>query len=566
MNKKFSMALSLAVIAAMLITSLALADNVVNDIDAVGDYTFTAPGSATIGYKINPAAAGDPQSGCNASDGSPATVTLTIPAGVTASTTTLIFTACNAFQNVTFTSSTPGNYAINVSSISDSGAGSYNNQANFTLYVNAPPPPSDTTAPTAAPTLSGTPGTNSWYTSDVTVTWNWSDNAGGSGINSNNCPATSTSSGEGSLTVSADCYDLAGNKGTASVNVNVDKTAPTISFVGPSTSAWYNADVTANWSCTDATSGPVSASVSGAASGEGNAVPATGTCVDLAGLTASNTQNFKIDKTAPTATANAAPPANGFGWNNTSVTVSYSGNDGSGSGIAFCDAADVLSTEGAGQTASGTCTDNAGNVSAPATATINIDLTLPLVSLVGGPADGGTYYFSFVPAAPTCNASDTLSGLDGSCSVSGYSAAIGSHTVSATATDKAGNSASDSAAYTVNAWTLNGFYQPVDMNGVYNTVRNGSTVPLKFEAFAGTTELTATSIVKSFVQTRITCDTSATIDEIEVTSTGGTSLRYDATAGQFIQNWQTPRQAGACYRVTLTTQDGSALVAFFRLK
>jgi hypothetical protein len=300
MNKKFSMALSLAVIAAMLITSLALADNVVNDIDAVGDHTFTAPGSATIGYKINTAAAGDPQSGCNASDGSPATVTLTVPAGVTASTTLLTFTACNVFQNVTFTSSTPGSYAINVSSISDSGTGSYNNQANFTLYVNAPPPPADATAPTAAPTLSGTAGNNGWYTSDVTVTWNWSDNTGGSGIDTSQCPATSTSSGEGALTVSAECYDNAGNIGTASVNVNVDKTAPAISFVGPSTSAWYNADVTASWGCTDATSGPVNASVTGTASGEGNAVPATGTCVDMAGLSASDSQNFKIDKTAPT--------------------------------------------------------------------------------------------------------------------------------------------------------------------------------------------------------------------------------------------------------------------------
>jgi predicted secreted protein len=28
---------------------------------------------------------------------------------------------------------------------------------------------------------------------------------------------------------------------------------------------------------------------------------------------------------------------------------------------------------------------------------------------------------------------------------------------------------------------LKGFYQPVDMNGVYNIVKNGSTVPLKFE-------------------------------------------------------------------------------------
>jgi hypothetical protein len=116
------------------------------------------------------------------------------------------------------------------------------------------------------------------------------------------------------------------------------------------------------------------------------------------------------------------------------------------------------------------------------------------------------------------------------------------------------------------AWTLNGFYQPVDMNGVYNTIKGGSTVPLKFEVFAGSTELTALSTVKSFTQAKITCDSTALTDDVEVTTTGGTSLRYDATAGQFVQNWQTPKSAGTCYRVTMTTQDGSSLTAFFKLK
>ena len=45
-----------------------------------------------------------------------------------------------------------------------------------------------------------------------------------------------------------------------------------------------------------------------------------------------------------------------------------------------------------------------------------------------------------------------------------------------------------------------------------------------------------------------------------------TTLRYDTAAGQFVYNWQTPKQAGKCYSVTMTTQDGPSLVAFFRLK
>ena len=59
--------------------------------------------------------------------------------------------------------------------------------------------------------------------------------------------------------------------------------------------------MTVNWSCTDALSGPASASVSQTISTEGANQSATGTCLDLAGNSASNTQSgFNIDKTNPT--------------------------------------------------------------------------------------------------------------------------------------------------------------------------------------------------------------------------------------------------------------------------
>jgi len=43
-------------------------------------------------------------------------------------------------------------------------------------------------------------------------------------------------------------------------------------------------------------------------------------------------------------------------------------------------------------------------------------------------------------------------------------------------------------------------------------------------------------------------------------------LRYDTTAGQFVQNWKTPTGAGTCYKVTLTTVDDSTTAALFKLK
>lgn len=104
---------------------------------------------------------------------------------------------------------------------------------------------------------------------------------------------------------------------------------------------------------------------------------------------------------------------------------------------------------------------------------------------------------------------------------------------------------------------------------MYNTVKGGSTVPLKFEVFraGGNTELSDVSIItQPLMAAQISC-TSGVEDSIEVlSSTSGTSLRYDATGGQFIYNWQTPKKVGACYKVTVATKDGTSVSARFKLK
>ncbi|CAA9472775.1 MAG: hypothetical protein AVDCRST_MAG02-3875 [uncultured Rubrobacteraceae bacterium] len=211
-------------------------------------------------------------------------------------------------------------------------------------------------------------------------------------------------------------------------------------------------------------------------------------------------------------------------------------------------------------------TDKAGNTARGSFRVTVKDTIAPNnIQFVGGPADGASYDFGDVPAQPTCTAVDGGSGLD-SCVVSGYSTAVGNHTLTATATDKAGNKDTKTLSYTVKPYTFNGFYQPVDMGGVYNTVKGGSTVPLKFELFKGATELTDTTAIKSLQATKVTCQSGATIDDIETVATGATSLRYDATGGQFIYNWKTPTGAGTCYKVTVTAQDGSTLSAFFKMK
>jgi hypothetical protein len=548
--------------------AVALADNVQNDVVAGGNDTFVEGGSSTVNYRIA-ANSGDGETGCNATTSSPATVTIILPAGVTATPGSLSFTSCSTDKSVVFGSSTPGDYEI-TASVSDTGAGSYNtNPAKFTLHVLTAPPPSDTTPPVITPTVVGTLGDNGWYVSDVTVSWLVED--GESAISSSTgCDPTTINADTAGTTLTCEATS-AGGTSSQSVTIKRDATAPTIlgsASPAANTNGWNNTDVTVSFTCGDNLSGVASCGPNTTLTSEGAGQSASGNAMDNAGNSASTTvSGIDIDKTDPTASGSAAPAANSNGWNNTDVTVSFSGSDGL-SGVDFCSAPVTLSAEAAGQSASGTCTDKAGNVSATATASgINIDKTAPDVSLVGGPQEGQSYYFGSVPAAPTCSASDTLSGIDGSCTISGYGTVVGTHTVTANAGDLAGNSASATATYTVLAWTLNGFYAPVDMNGVWNTIKGGSTVPLKFDVFAGPTELTDPSVVDSFTVKGVACPVTGIVtDDIEMTTTGSTTLRYDDVAGQFIQNWQTPKKPGACYQVTMKTDDGSAFSALFKLK
>jgi hypothetical protein len=418
----------------------------------------------------------------------------------------------------------------------------------------------DKTAP-GTTFVSRNPEGDGWTNQDVVVTWSCTDALSGA----EDASVTKTVSTEGAnQTATGTCTDLAGNTADDTQDgINIDKTAPKIEYTSRSVTGWTKEPVTVTWSCTDALSGAKDASVTKTVSTEGANQTATATCIDLAGNTADDTQDgINIDKTAPVTTFVSRNPE-GDSWTNQDVVVTWSCTDAL-SGAKDASVTKTVSTEGANQKATGTCTDLSGNTADDTQDGINIDKTAPSVHIVGGPVAGANYPFGSVPPAPTCSASDALAGLSGECSITGYKTAVGMHTITAVATDLAGNASEESLTYTVEPWTIKGFYQPVDMNGVWNTVKGGSTVPLKFEVFAGSTELT-NPVIATFSAKGVTCG-AALADDIEVMSTGGTSLRYDSAGGQFIQNWQTPKNAGACYRVTMTTTDGSSISALFKLK
>lgn len=113
-------------------------------------------------------------------------------------------------------------------------------------------------------------------------------------------------------------------------------------------------------------------------------------------------------------------------------------------------------------------------------------------------------------------------------------------------------------------WSFSGFYRPVEMGGVWNTVKGGSTVPIKFQVFAGANELMDSSIViQPLAATQTACSGGPT-DTIELTATGGTSLRYGGD--HFIFNWKTPKMPGYCYIITVRFTNGGSLSANFALR
>ena len=272
------------------------------------------------------------------------------------------------------------------------------------------------------------------------------------------------------------------------------------------------------------------------------------------------------DSTPPQLTPVINPPSpdgtNGWyrsdvqvGWNVTDPESAITSQTG-------CDP-QTVTADTAGE--SFTCQATSGGGTSGATVTIKRDATPPSVALAGGPADGASYSYGSVPPAATCNATDATSGL-ASCTVSGYGTTLGSHTIVATAIDEAGNTATASATYSVvSAQQISGFFAPVHDNEL-NVAKGGSTVPLKFTVFDGTTPITDAADVTPSVS-HVACPGASMVAvTVAAATAGSTTLRYDSSGAQFIYNWKIPSNPGACYQVTMTTSDGVSLSALFQVK
>jgi hypothetical protein len=228
-----------------------------------------------------------------------------------------------------------------------------------------------------------------------------------------------------------------------------DRTAPTIGAdvsPAPNASGWNHADVTVTWAVDPGRSGLDSTTGCQATTLSDETSLATITCsaTNRAGIKASRSVSVRIDKTAPALQLGlpAAQP-NTAGWYRDNVAIPCTASD-SLSGIAAISPGCplVLSAEGAAVSGAVTVTDNAGNTATLTSTSFKIDKTAPVLTVpdpmtVNGNVDGAlvTYKASAtdnVDPNPVLNCTPA----------SGSQFRTGTTTVTCTASDAAGNSAS----------------------------------------------------------------------------------------------------------------------------
>jgi hypothetical protein len=139
--------------------------------------------------------------------------------------------------------------------------------------------------------------------------------------------------------------------------------------------------------------------------------------------------------------ADPARPPDANGWYRAPVAIAFSGSDGV-SGISSCTTATYSGPDGAAAATPGTCTDHAGNVSAPFRFRLNYDATEPSVNsaqATRAPDSNGWYNH---PVGVAFSGNDATSGVL-SCTATEYRGPDdASAAVPGTCTDRAGNTSS----------------------------------------------------------------------------------------------------------------------------
>ncbi|MEZ4664061.1 MAG: PxKF domain-containing protein [Caldilineaceae bacterium] len=266
------------------------------------------------------------------------------------------------------------------------------------------------------------------------------------------------------------------------------------------------------------------------------------------------------DDTPPVITANVVGALGNNDWYVSDVTVSWNvvDNESAVSAQSGCDPT-VLTSDTLSITLTCTATSEGGSSSLPIT--LKLDQSAPFVAPVVSPNPvtlGGA-------ATLSSGATDALSGLASESCGALDTSTVGVKSVTCTATDNAGNTASATINYTV-AYPWSGFLQPVDNFPTVNTVNAGQGIPVKF-SLGGEYGLNIFASGYPKVQV-VSCGggSGGSSDPIEETVTAGnSSLQYDPGSQTYTYVWKTDKSwAGTCRQLIVRLSDGVDHIARFQ--
>ena len=336
------------------------------------------------------------------------------------------------------TYSGPDGAAASVPGMCTDRAGNVSPAASFALRYDATKPIVTGGDPARGADADG------WYNRAVSVAFRGNDQTAGI----DGC-STATYAGpdNGVASLAGTCTDHAGNVSAPfAYGLKYDATGPTVTGANPERTAnadgWFNRAVAFAIRGTDATSGVADCPATAYAGPDSATASVTGVCRDRAGNSSSRAFPLKYDATRPTVTsAQAARGADVDGWYNRPVSVAFSGADQL-SGVDTCTTPTYAGPDSATASAPGTCTDKAGNVSAPLGYALKYDGTGPTVT--GGqparPADANGWYNRAVGISFA--GTDPVSGVNACTSTTYGGPDSAASSVAGTCTDKAGNTSS----------------------------------------------------------------------------------------------------------------------------